>query len=172
MLIVPDAVSAVDWYKRALGARELWDRGGAAGLEIGGAPFFLQSEQPERAKPTRGWTNQRADRDVRGQIQVSNLSGLCLLGQRSERRSKTTRCLRAPTAKGAVAICSVITCRSVTNRHFTGSYPSRKAEIRRLVGAMFPGVTLSFLGTDPRFVGCHCGRAPLGPGCTIGRGIR
>jgi PhnB protein len=41
MLIVPDGAAAVDWYKRALGARELWDLGGVAGLEVDGAPFFL-----------------------------------------------------------------------------------------------------------------------------------
>lgn len=47
MLIVPDADAAVDWYKRALGASELWDLGGVAGLEIGGAPFFLHETVPE-----------------------------------------------------------------------------------------------------------------------------
>jgi PhnB protein len=41
MLIVPDGAAAVDWYKRALGARELWNLGGVAGLEVDGAPFFL-----------------------------------------------------------------------------------------------------------------------------------
>jgi PhnB protein len=41
MLIVPDAEAAVAWYKEALGARELWNLGGVAGLAINGAPFFL-----------------------------------------------------------------------------------------------------------------------------------
>jgi PhnB protein len=41
MLIVPDADAAVAWYKTALGATELWNLGGVAGLEINGAPFFL-----------------------------------------------------------------------------------------------------------------------------------
>jgi uncharacterized glyoxalase superfamily protein PhnB/predicted enzyme related to lactoylglutathione lyase len=41
MLIVPDANAAVDWYRRALGAEVLWDLGGVAGLQVGGAPFFL-----------------------------------------------------------------------------------------------------------------------------------
>jgi uncharacterized glyoxalase superfamily protein PhnB len=41
MLAVPDAPAAVEWYKAALGATELWNLGGVAGLEIGGAPFFL-----------------------------------------------------------------------------------------------------------------------------------
>jgi uncharacterized glyoxalase superfamily protein PhnB len=46
MLIVPDAEAAVGWYKDALGARELWDLGGVAGLEIDGAPFFLHQINP------------------------------------------------------------------------------------------------------------------------------
>ncbi len=36
MLAVPSAAAAADWYKRALGARELWNLGGVAGLEIDG----------------------------------------------------------------------------------------------------------------------------------------
>jgi PhnB protein len=46
MLIVSDAEAAVAWYKRALGATELWDLGGVAGLEIEGAPFFLHEANP------------------------------------------------------------------------------------------------------------------------------
>jgi PhnB protein len=41
MLAVPDAPAAVEWYKQALGATELWSLGSVAGLEIEGAPFFL-----------------------------------------------------------------------------------------------------------------------------------
>jgi uncharacterized glyoxalase superfamily protein PhnB len=41
MVAVPDARAATDWYKRALGATELWNLGSVVGLEIGGAPFFL-----------------------------------------------------------------------------------------------------------------------------------
>jgi PhnB protein len=41
MLAVTDTPEAVDWYKRALGARLLWSLGSVAGLEIEGAPFFL-----------------------------------------------------------------------------------------------------------------------------------
>ncbi|WP_433048811.1 VOC family protein [Dactylosporangium sp. CS-033363] len=47
MLIVPDADAAVAWYRSALGATELWDLGGVAGLEIGGAAFFLHEVNPE-----------------------------------------------------------------------------------------------------------------------------
>jgi uncharacterized glyoxalase superfamily protein PhnB len=46
MLIVPDAEAAVAWYKDALGAAELWNLGGVAGLEIDGAPFFLHQSNP------------------------------------------------------------------------------------------------------------------------------
>jgi uncharacterized glyoxalase superfamily protein PhnB len=41
MLAVADAPAAVEWYKRALGATELWSLGSVVGLEIAGAPFFL-----------------------------------------------------------------------------------------------------------------------------------
>ena len=41
MLAVADAPTAVAWYKRALGARELWSLGSVAGLAIAGAPFFV-----------------------------------------------------------------------------------------------------------------------------------
>lgn len=47
MLIVPDADAAVAWYRRALGADVLWDLGGVAGLEVGGAPFFLHEANPD-----------------------------------------------------------------------------------------------------------------------------
>jgi PhnB protein len=46
MLIVGDADAAVAWYKDALGANELWNLGGVAGLEIDGAPFFLHEVNP------------------------------------------------------------------------------------------------------------------------------
>ncbi len=49
MLAVPDTPAAVAWYKRALGATELWNLGSVAGMSIRGAPFFLG--QPER----NGW---------------------------------------------------------------------------------------------------------------------
>jgi PhnB protein len=41
MLAVADTTTAVEWYKRALGATVLWSLGSVAGLEIAGAPFFL-----------------------------------------------------------------------------------------------------------------------------------
>ena len=47
MLIVPDAEAAVAWYTEALGAGELWNLGGVAGLELDGAPFFLHEVNPD-----------------------------------------------------------------------------------------------------------------------------
>ncbi len=44
MLAVQSAPAAAEWYKRALGAVELWNLGSVIGLEIDGAPFFLHEE--------------------------------------------------------------------------------------------------------------------------------
>ena len=41
MLAVEDAGTAAAWYKRALGATELWSLGSVIGLRVDGAPFFL-----------------------------------------------------------------------------------------------------------------------------------
>ena len=49
MLAVADAPAALEWYKRALGAKELWNLGSVVGMEIDGAPIFLG--QPEN----NGW---------------------------------------------------------------------------------------------------------------------
>jgi uncharacterized glyoxalase superfamily protein PhnB len=54
MLAVPDAPAAVAWYKRALGATELWNLGSVVGLEVDGAPFFVG--QPEN----NGWDTPQA----------------------------------------------------------------------------------------------------------------
>jgi uncharacterized glyoxalase superfamily protein PhnB len=49
MLAVPDAQAALAWYKRALGATELWNLGSVVGMEIDGAPILLG--EPEQ----NGW---------------------------------------------------------------------------------------------------------------------
>lgn len=49
MLAVADAQAALGWYKRALGATELWNLGSVVGIEIDGAPIFLG--EPEQ----NGW---------------------------------------------------------------------------------------------------------------------
>ena len=46
MLIVSDAAAAVNWYTKALGASQLWDLDGVAGLHLDGAPFFLHEAVP------------------------------------------------------------------------------------------------------------------------------
>ncbi len=65
MLIVPDTGAAVAWYADALGATELWNLGGVAGLEIGGAPFFLHEVNPsnpaERSPQQVGGTSTRIE---------------------------------------------------------------------------------------------------------------
>jgi PhnB protein len=47
MLIVPDADAAISWYRTALGAAELWNLGGVAGLHVRGAYFFLHEVNPQ-----------------------------------------------------------------------------------------------------------------------------
>ena len=51
MLAVSDAVAAIEFYKKAFGAEELWRIDSAddvvAGLSIDGAQFFLATESPE-----------------------------------------------------------------------------------------------------------------------------
>jgi len=41
MVAVADARAAAAWYKRALGAVELWNLGSVIGMEVAGAPFFV-----------------------------------------------------------------------------------------------------------------------------------
>ena len=48
MLAVSDAAEAAAWYRRALGATDLWDLGGVMGLSVAGAPFFLGEPQNNR----------------------------------------------------------------------------------------------------------------------------
>src|SRR5215471_11201623 len=51
MLAVADTPAAVEWFKHALGAPVLWSVGSVAGLEIGGAAFFLGEPS------NNGWEN-------------------------------------------------------------------------------------------------------------------
>ena len=63
MLAVTDTPTAVEWYKRALGATVLWSLGSVAGLEIAGAPFFLgEPENNGWESPTKlGITSTRVE---------------------------------------------------------------------------------------------------------------
>lgn len=68
MLAVPDASAAAKWYAEALGAAELWNRGGVVGLTVEGAPFFLG--EPEN----NGWDTPAAagTRTVRVEVFVDD----------------------------------------------------------------------------------------------------
>ena len=51
MLAVSDPAAAIDYYKRAFGAEELWrigDPAEVAGLSVEGAQFFLARQTPSR----------------------------------------------------------------------------------------------------------------------------
>jgi len=50
MLIVSDGPAAVTWYTTALGAGRLWDLGSVAGLDLGGAPFFVHEAVPGKTR--------------------------------------------------------------------------------------------------------------------------
>lgn len=51
MIAVPDAPTAVAWYKQVFDVTELWNLGSVVGLEIEGSPFFL-------AEPAKnGWNS-------------------------------------------------------------------------------------------------------------------
>ena len=50
MLIVSDADAAVRWYTNVLGAGRLWDLAGVAGLDLGGAPFFVHEAVPGKSR--------------------------------------------------------------------------------------------------------------------------
>ena len=71
MLAVPDASAAAHWYVHALGATELWNLGGVAGLSVAGAPFFLG--EPEN----NGWDTPAAlgSRTVRIEVFTDDPDG-------------------------------------------------------------------------------------------------
>ena len=67
MLAVSDGLAAIEFYKKAFGAEELWriDAGGSvvAGMSVDGAEFFLASENPPRTSSpdTAGTTSVRIE---------------------------------------------------------------------------------------------------------------
>src|ERR1035437_8646979 len=50
MLIVSNTAAAVSWYTKALGAGQLWDLDGVAGLPLDSAPFFLHESVPGKTQ--------------------------------------------------------------------------------------------------------------------------
>jgi PhnB protein len=94
MLIVPDAEAAVAWYKDALGATEIWNLGGVAGLEISGAPFFLHEVNPsnpaERSPEQIGATSTRIELftdDPDGVLERAIAAGASLASEIEEHQS-------------------------------------------------------------------------------------
>lgn len=73
MLIVPDAGAAVAWYREALDAEVRWDLGGVAGLEIGGAPFFLHEANP--SNPAEDSPDRVGQTSVRIEVFVADPDG-------------------------------------------------------------------------------------------------
>ena len=65
MLAVDNATVAAAWYKRALGATELWSLGSVIGLAIDGAPFFLH-------EPTKDFTSPAGTTTVRVEVFVAD----------------------------------------------------------------------------------------------------
>ena len=65
MLAVSDGAAAIEFYKKAFGARVLWDLDSAvAGLEIDGAKFFLADAAPDfgtRGPASVGFTTVRIE---------------------------------------------------------------------------------------------------------------
>jgi catechol 2,3-dioxygenase-like lactoylglutathione lyase family enzyme len=70
MLIVSNTAAAVSWYTKALGAGQLWDLDGVAGLHLDSAPFFLHEAVPGKTQepsPTDvGLTTTQAPTRLRG----------------------------------------------------------------------------------------------------------
>ena len=73
MLIVPEGDAAVAWYREALGAEVLWDLGGVAGLEVGGAPFFLHEANPDN--PAEDSPDRLGQTSVRIEVFVDDPDG-------------------------------------------------------------------------------------------------
>ena len=73
MLIVPDGEAAVAWYREALGAEVRWDLGGVAGLEVGGAPFFLHEANP--SNPAEDSPDRIGQTSVRIEVFVEDPTG-------------------------------------------------------------------------------------------------
>lgn len=134
MLIVPDAEAAVAWYKNALDATELWNLGGVAGLEVGGAPFFLHEADPakpaERSPVEIGVTGTRIELFVDDPGAVLERAAAAGAQLRSEIREH--RQPWGPTARAAS------TTRSATSDRSATSLRSRLRATDQLPGASPP----------------------------------
>jgi hypothetical protein len=88
MLAVTDAPVAVAWYERALGATGLWSLGSVAGLELGGAPFFVG--EPE----ANGWESPTVlgTTSVRIEVFCNDPDALVARALARARRAVSTTC--------------------------------------------------------------------------------
>jgi hypothetical protein len=118
MLIVSDAEAAVAWYKGALGATELWNLGGVAGLEIEGAPFFLHQVNPNNPAETAltGSASRARGLSCFSMILTASESARSLRARALDRRSKIISNCGARTARAASATPSATTGRLVIAR--------------------------------------------------------
>ena len=101
MLIVPDASEAIAWYASALGAREVWNLGGVAGLAIGDARFFIHEVNPRN--PSENSPEEIGRTSTRIELFVDNPDDVLarLIGWRehSDRGWRTTLSPGARTAR-------------------------------------------------------------------------
>jgi uncharacterized glyoxalase superfamily protein PhnB len=156
MLIVPEASAAVAWYKNALGATELWNLGGVAGLEIDGAPVFLHEANPnnpsENSPDPLGATSTQIELFV--DDPDASIERAIAAGASRGSEIKITRCLGKSIAKAAFVIHSDTTGPSVTGLHSAvtpvsdgtpGSVPQRPSTRARVRPA-----TRRYRGTSQR----------------------
>ena len=116
MLIVPDAEAAVAWYRDALGATEVWNLGGVAGLEIDGAPFFLHEVNPDNpAEGSPGQTGITTHGSRSSWMTQTASSNAPSPPGPPGRKSGITRGRGERTAKAASTTPSAITGRSATD---------------------------------------------------------
>lgn len=91
MLAVHNAAAAAEWYKRALGAEELWNFGGVVGLTVEGAPFFL-------GEPANNGWNTPADAGTRtARVELLGMNGAMRshnAADQSHLRRPSARCRR------------------------------------------------------------------------------
>ena len=77
MLIVSDAATAVDWYKSALGAHELWNLGSGRPSSRGRPVLRPRggTGQNDRAESHGRWTDHHAHRSLRRSTRATHRSG-------------------------------------------------------------------------------------------------
>jgi|GEM_PF-2385295 len=127
MLIVSDADAAMRWYTTALGAGRLWDLGGVAGLDLGGAPFFVHEAVPGKNRepsPTAvGLTTTRIEVFIDEPDEL--IERLHKLARPTWNRSARTTRRGGGTVREALPIHLVIVGQWATGPHCNG-FPGRR----------------------------------------------